>query len=154
MATKQKHWQLFSLFFLKAPPSFLLFLSFSLCFVSYLSFHLSFRLFSVFLLSLCPIFLSFLCFSFHFFSLSFSLLSLSAPLSAHPDSSSSSLLHSFTPSLSLLSLWEVKLRNLSECCVFQRVRTVFSPAVLQPTAAPSQRNQHIITQSVSESLSQ
>lgn len=129
-------------------PSFSFFLSLSLCFVSYLSFHLSFCLSFIFVS-----YLSIVCFSFHF---SFFLSFFSLPPLLCPPIPTPPPCRSCTPSLplSLLSLWEVKLRNLSECCVFQRVRTVFSPAVLQPTAAPSQRNQHIITQSVSESVSQ
>lgn len=118
---------------------------FACLFVSHLSFFFIFFLsfFHSFFFLLSPIFLSiFFCFSFSsFFLLSLFILpplSPSAPLSTHPDSSFLPLLHSFAPSLSLSSLWEVKLRNLSECSVSKRVRTVFFSAVLQPTAAPSQ----------------
>lgn len=138
-------------------PSFSFFLSPSLCFVSYLSFHLSFRLFSAFLLSLCPIFLSiylFVCFSLH---LSFFLSSLSLPLLCPPIPTPPPC-RSSTPSLPLsLSCHCGRLNSgISPNVAFFNVRgQFFPPAVLRPTAAPSRKkstHNHTVSQWISESV--
>lgn len=140
-------------------PSFSLFLSLSLCFVSYLSFHLSFRLFSVFLLSLCPIFLSIylcVCFSLHLsIFVSFFLLS---PFRSFVRPSRLLLLVALPllHSLSLSCHCGRLNSGISPNVAFFNVRgQFFPPAVLRPTAAPSRKkstHNHTVSQWISESV--
>lgn len=155
MATKQKHWQLFSL---KDPPSFLLFLSISLSLFCVISFFSSFfpSLFclSFIFVSYLSIYLS-LCL---FFSSSFFLSFFSLPPLLCPPIPTPPPCRSSTPSLPLsLSCHCGRLNSgISPNVAFFNVRgQFFPPAAVRPTAAPSRKkstHNHTVSQWISESV--